>query len=403
MNPVFSKPEHRNPHRAQAARSLSAALIVSAGVAAILLLPSCSRQPATPKGAPGKGATVPVVVAKAESRNIPVDIRVIGSVQAYSTVSMRSQITGPIVEVHFQEGQEVHAGDLLLSIDSRPYESALNQSRSTLIRDEAQLVSARLEFERTSNLFASKIASQQDYETADASYHAWQGTVLADQAAITNAQINLGYTSIRAPIDGRTGSLAVKKGNVVKAPDDVLFTITQVRPIYVTFSVPEQNLPAIRRESGQSTLPVQAVIPSQPELPATGELTFINNMVDTNTGTILLKATFTNTDNFLWPGQFVQVSLTLSNLVDATVVPSQSVQAGQNGEFVFVVRPDSTVEPRPVTTGITYETWTVLTRGVRPSETVVTDGQLRLTPGAKVTFKPPEGSPPALTSTVQPR
>jgi multidrug efflux system membrane fusion protein len=403
MNPVSFKPEHPNPHGAKTARSLSAVLIVSAGMAAILLFGSCSRQPAASNGAPGKGAAVPVVVAKAESRNIPVEIRVIGSVQAYSTVSIRSQITGPIVEAHFQEGQEVRAGDLLLSIDSRPYESALTQSRSALIRDEAQLVSARLEFQRTSNLFAGKIASQQDYDTAEASYHAWQGTGLADQAAITNAQINLGYTSIRAPIDGRTGSLAVKKGNVVKAPDDVLLTITQVRPIYVAFAVPEQNLPAIRRESNQSPLPVQAVVPSQPELPATGELTFINNMVDTNTGTILLKATFTNTDNFLWPGQYVQVSLTLSNLVNATVVPSQSVQAGQNGEFVFVVRPDSTVEPRPVSTGIAYETWTVITHGVRPNETVVTDGQLRLTPGAKVTFKPAESSSPGLTSTVQPR
>ena len=403
MNPVSFKPEHPNPHGAKTARSLSAVLIVSSSLAAILLLTSCSRQPAAPSGARGKAAAVPVVVARAEAKNIPVEIRVIGTVQPYSTVSMRSQITGPIMEVHFQEGQEVRAGDLLISIDSRPYESALNQSRATLIRDEAQLVSARLEFQRTSNLFASKIASQRDYDTAEASYHACLGTVLADQAAITNAQINLGYTSIRAPIDGRTGSLAVKKGNVVKAPDDVLFTITQVHPIYVAFSVPEQNLPAIRRESNQSPLPVQAVVPSQPELPATGELTFINNMVDTNTGTILLKATFTNTDNFLWPGQYVQVSLTLSNLVNATVVPSQSVQAGQNGEFLFVVRPDSTVEPRPVSTGIAYETWTVITRGVRPNETVVTDGQLRLTPGAKVTFKPAEGSSPALTSTVQPR
>jgi multidrug efflux system membrane fusion protein len=355
-----------------------------------LLLSSCSRKSPAASGArPAAGVAVPVLVAKAESRNIPVEIHAIGSVQAYSVVSVRSQITGPITDVHFQEGQEVRTGDLLFTIDPRPYEAALNQAKANLIRDEAQLVSARLEFERTSNLFASKIASHQDYDTAEANYRALAGTVLADHAAISNAQVSFGYTAIRAPIDGRTGDLAVKKGNVVKAPDDVLLIITQVRPIYVAFSVPEQNLPAIRRQSNQAALPVEAVVPSQPNTPVRGELTFVNNMVDTNTGTILLKGTFANANNMLWPGQFVEVSLTLSNLLQATVVPSQAVQTGQNGEFVFVVKPDQTVEPHPVSSSVSYDGWTVITSGVQPDETVVTDGQLRLTPGAKVNIKTP--------------
>jgi membrane fusion protein, multidrug efflux system len=356
----------------------------------LLLLPACARKdPSTP---PGRGARIPVVpvlTAIVASEDVPMEIQAIGNVQAYSLVSIRSQITGPLTKVHIQEGQEVKAGDMLFSIDSRPWEAALNQAQANLKRDEAQMLSARLEFLRTSNLFESKIASQQDYDTAEANYRALEGSALADSAAISNAQVSLGYTSIRSPIDGRAGVLTVKAGNVVKSPDDVLLTITQVRPIYVAFSVPEQHLPAIRRESQGTALPVVAVVPSETNRPARGELTFINNMVDTTTGTIFLKGTFANTNNVLWPGQFVQVSLTLSNLAKATVVPSQAVQAGQDGDFIYVVKPDETVETRPVTTSITRDGKTVIVAGVTSGETVVTDGQSRLVPGAKVSVKPP--------------
>jgi len=313
-------------------------------------------------------------------------------VRAYSLVSIRSQITGPITKVHFKEGQEVNVGDPLFTIDPRPYEAALNQARANLERDIAQMISARLEFERTSNLFESKIASSQDYDSAQAAYQAMQATVAADHAAVTNAQVSLGYTDIRSPIEGRTGNLIVKAGNVVKAPDDVLLTITQIHPIYVAFTVPEQNLAAIRQQSRQSDLQVEAVVPGEANHPVVGELTFLNNMVDTNTGTILLKGTFVNTNDVLWPGQFVQVSLTLSNLVNAVVVPSQAVQTGQQGEFVFVVKSDQTVDTRPVITGVTYEGQTVLSSGVKPGETVVTDGQLRLAPGTKVSTQTPQSS-----------
>jgi multidrug efflux system membrane fusion protein len=359
----------------------------------VLLINACSRQAST---AGRERPPVPVLAVPATARDVPVEVRAIGNVQAYSLVSIRSQITGPITEVHFQEGQDVKAGDLLFTIDPRPWRAVLNQVQANLNRDQAQMLSARLEFLRTSNLFASKIASQQDYETAEASYQALDATVLADTAAVTNAQVSLDYTAIRSPIDGRTGNLTVKAGNVVKSPDDAILTVAQIRPVYVAFSVPEQNLPGIRRQARQGTLPVEAVVPDEADRPASGELTFINNMVDTNTGTILLKATFANTNDVLWPGQFVRVSLTLSNLVQATVVPTQAIQTGQSGEFVFVVQPDGTVTNKPVATGITYDGLTVIRSGVEAGETVVTDGQLRLTPGARISVKSSESSATAV-------
>jgi multidrug efflux system membrane fusion protein len=377
------------------------AIIVLAALSA-LILASESCSPKSSDALPGRaGVPVPVVVTNAEARDVPVEIQAVGNVQAYSAVSVRSQITGPITKVHFQEGQEVSEGDLLFTIDPRPWEAALNQARANLVRDEAQLVSARLEFLRTSNLFVSKIDSQQDFDTAEASYHALEATVWSDSAAISNAQVSLEYTAIRSPITGRTGNLNFKDGNVVKAPDDVILTITQTHPIYVAFSVPEQNLPVIRREARHGILPVEAVVPSEPDRPVVGDLTFINNTVDTNTGTILLKGTFGNTNNVLWPGQYVRVSMTLSNLVHATLVPSQAVQTGQNGEFIFVVKPDLTVEARPVETGVTYQGFMVVTSGVEPGETVVVDGQLRLVPGAKVSVKPPSESGSSTNSPVE--
>lgn len=335
---------------------------------------------------------MPVVVAQVESRDMPVEINAIGNVQAYSMVSIRSQITGPITKVHIQEGQDVNVGDMLFTIDPRPWDAALNQARANLKRDAAQMLSARLEFLRTSNLFESKIASQQDYDTAEANYHALEGSALADSAAISNAELNVEYTSIRSPIDGRTGKLTVKEGNVVKSPDDVILTITQIHPVYVAFSVLEQQLPAIQRRMKEAALPVEAIPTGETNNPPRGELTFIDNAVETSTGQILVKGIFSNTDNTLWPGQYVQVSLTLSNLVQATVVPSKAVQAGQNGDFVFVVKADETAETRPVTTSITTDEKTVIVAGVTPGETVVTDGQLRLVPGAKVSIKAPQVS-----------
>jgi multidrug efflux system membrane fusion protein len=359
--------------------------------AAGILLTSCSQQSSAPgggsSGRAGAGAPVPVLVAKAEAKDVPVEIHAVGNVQAYSAVSIRSQVTGKIVQVHFQEGQDVKAGDPLFTIDPRPFQAALNQAQANVRRDQSILLNARLNFERTSNLFEAKIGSQADLDAALSAYHAAGSSVAADSATVTNAQLNLDYTSIHSPIDGRTGNLTIKEGNVVKAPDDILVSITQIRPIYVAFAVPEDQLAAVRHRAGRESLAVTAYPPGDTNNSAVGLLTFIDNSVDTNTGTILLKATFSNTNLVLWPGQFVQTSLVLSNLTQATVVPSQAVQTGQDGEFLFVVKNDDTVEARHISAGITYDGVRVITDGLKPGETVVTDGQVRLTAKAKVSVK----------------
>lgn len=361
--------------------ALLMALMAATGLA------GCSKNPV--KEARPPRPPVPVLVARAEVRDVPVEIRAVGNIQAYASVAVRSQITGPIMQVHFEEGREVAAGDRLFTIDPRPFEAALNQAQANVRRDEAQFLSARLGFQRTSNLFQSKIASQQDYDAAEAVFASAEATVVADRAAVSNVQVSLGYTEIRAPMAGRTGDLKVKAGNVVKAPDDVLVNLTQTQPIYAVFSVPEQNLPAIQQCRQSGPLSVTAFIPGE-KTGRRGELTFVNNVVDTTTGTISLKATFANEDKVLWPGQFIQATLTLSNLVQATVVPTQAVQTGQSGEYVFVAKPDDTVEMRSVATSLTRDGMTVILSGVQPAEIVVTDGQLRLTPGAKISIKPAE-------------
>src|SRR5438874_1630647 len=245
----------------------------------------------------GTKPSVPVVVAQAEGRDIPVELKNIGNVEAYATVTVRSQITGQITKIHFQEGQEVKAGDLLFTIDPRPSQGALRQAQADLKRDQAQLASAKLEFERVKKLLDSAIASHDDYEKAEATFRALEATVLSDEAAVSRAQLQVEFTSIRSPIEGRTGNLMVRGGNIVKAPDDALVTINQIHPIYVTFSVPEQDLPAIRRRMRETKLEVQAqtAAPLEPGVPAEpidprGELTFIDNTVDLTTGRIKLKA-----------------------------------------------------------------------------------------------------------------
>jgi multidrug efflux system membrane fusion protein len=363
-------------------------------LAAGLLLSSCSRQPgeaARPGQGRGTGGPVPVMVAAAAARNVPLEVRAIGNVQAYSTVTVRSQITGELRDVHIQDGQEVKAGDPLFTIDPRPFEAALKQAEANLGRDEAQLVGARLEFEREKKLLESQITSRDDYDKAEAAFHSLEATVLADHAAITNATLSLAYTNIRSPFDGRAGSVLMKAGNIVKAEDDTLVTLNQVHPIYVAFSVPEQQLPAIRKRMKESALTVAVELPGETTNPE-GALTFIDNAVDVTTGTIQLKATFTNVDNILWPGQFVRTVLKLNVLTNATVVPSQAVQSSQTGDFVFVVGAGDRVEKRPVTTGVSSEGWLVIQNGVKAGETVVIDGQMRLAEGTQVKFPAPTNS-----------
>jgi len=358
-------------------------LIPALAVVAAMLVNGCSRS-----ASKVAGAGAPVLVAQAVETNVPVLINPppVGHVMPYSTVTIRPQIGGVISRVHFQEGQEVKKGDLLFTIDPRPMQAALDAARAALARDQAQLENAKIQFDREQKLFDQKLVSQDEFDTSKAGLDALIGTVAADHAAITNADLNLEFTGIRAPFDGRTGSLQFHEGNVVKAPDDTLLTINQIHPIYVAFAVPEQYLPEIKREMREKTLKVMATFQNM-DAPPQGELTFIDNAVDTTTGTIQLKATFSNEDSTLWPGQFVQVALTLSDLTNVVVVPSQAVQTGQNSQFVYVVKPDQTAEERPVTIGITYQGETVVQSGLQAGETVVTDGQLRLEPGVKVSIK----------------
>ena len=359
-------------------------LIPTLAVVVTMLVNGCSD--GAKKGAGGAGA--PVLVAPAVETNVSVQIDPppVGHVMPYSTVTIRPQVGGVLSQVHFREGQEVKKGDLLFTIDPRPTQAALDAARANLARDQALLENARIQFDREQKLFDQKLVSQNEFDTSKAGLDTLEGTLAADQAAIMNAGLNLEFTGIRAPFDGRTGSLQFHEGNVVKAPDDTLLTINQIHPIYVAFAVPEQYLPVIKREMREKTLKVMATFQNM-DAPPEGELTFIDNAVDPTTGMIQLKATFPNEDNALWPGQFVQVALTLSELTNAIVVPSQAVQTGQAGNFIYVVKPDQTVEQRPVTIGITSQGGTVVPSGLKAGEMVVTDGQLRLAPGVKVSIK----------------
>jgi multidrug efflux system membrane fusion protein len=349
--------------------------------AALLLASGCSRD-----NSPKTAAPVPVLTAQAIETNVPVliDPPPVGHVTPISSVTVRPQVGGVISKVNFQEGQEVQAGDVLFLIDPRPMQAALDQAHATLQHDLAQLKNAQIQFDREKKLFAEKLVSQDEFDTSKAAMDALDGTVSADHAAVTNAQLNLEYTQIHAPISGRTGALQFHEGNVVKAPDDVLLTINQIHPIYAMFAVPERYLPEIQRQMRNHTLAVTASFENVDGPPPRGELTFLDNSVDPTTGTIQLRATFPNTNSVLWPGQFVKIALQLNELTNAVVVPTQAVQISQNGQFSFVVKADKTVELRTVKTSVTHRGLMVVASGVKAGETVVTDGQLRLKPGATV-------------------
>jgi membrane fusion protein, multidrug efflux system len=359
-------------------------LIPTLAVIVMFLCSGCSG--GAKKSAGGTGA--PVLAVKAIATNVPVQIQPepVGHVMAYSTVTVRPQVGGIINQVHFKEGQEVKTGDLLFTIDPRPMQAAL-------ARDKAQLENATAQFNRDQKLLEAKIESQDQFDVSKANRDTLAATVQSDE-------LNLSFTEIRAPFDGIAGSLQFHEGNVVKAPDDTLLTINQIHPIYVAFAVPEQYLPEIQKEMNDRTLKVQVVFENMTVPTPRGELTFVNNTVDEATGTIQLKATFPNENNVLWPGQFVHVALNLSELTNAVVVPSQAIQTGQNGMFIYVVKPDQTVEERPVTIGITYQGKTVVQTGLKTGETVVTDGQLRLAPGVKVNIKSPKDAGSSTNSTA---
>ena len=350
----------------------------------LALVVSCSK-PVPPVSR----LAVPVLAVPSVTKTMPVLVEPppVGHVLPVVSVTIRPQIGGLLSTVNFQEGQEVKKGDVLFTIDPGPAQAVLDQARASLQRDLAQLQNARIQFDREQKLFDQKLVSQDERDTSESAFNALAGSVAADRAALTNAELNLAYTTIRAPIDGRTGSLQFHQGNVVKSPDDVLLSINQIHPIYAAFAVPERFLPEIQKQMRSRTLSVSASYENLTGEPPVGQLAFVDNSVDPTTGTILLKATFPNTDGKLWPGQYVQLALQLDELTNAVVVPSQAVQAGQNGQFVFVVKPDQTVEQRAVTVSVTVKGETAIASGLSAGETVVTDGQLRLVSGTHVAFK----------------
>jgi multidrug efflux system membrane fusion protein len=397
-------------------------------VASALVLGACGERDAPNAKAASRPAPVPVVVADVVARDIPVQLRAIGNVQAYATVAVLSLVGGEVFQVHFSEGQEVKAGDLLFTIDPRPFQAALQQAQAQLAqhqaqvaqaqanleRDTAQWENARVDEERYKKLVEGGFVARQQYDqvrttekslaatiSADrAAVTTAQATVRADEAVVANAKLQLSYTEIRAPIDARTGSVLIPKGNVVKANDvgNPLVVLNRIHPIYVSFSVPEQYLDRIKRFQAAGELRVEATGSGLNDKTVRGDLTFVNNTVDPATGSIQLKATFANADNTLWPGQFTNVVLTLTTERGALVVPPQAIQPGNQGSYVFVVKPDLTVERRPVEIAFTEGQNAVIARGLAAGDRVVTDGQLRLLPGTHVEIRTAAPAPPGGTS-----
>ena len=357
---------------------------------------------------------VPAATAQAVQERVPIQIRTVGTAEAFSTVEVKSQVAGPLLNVNFTEGTNVTDGQLLFEIDPRPFREALRQAEATLAKDQAQIRVAEANLARSQaqlkntkadavrfeQLSKEGISTRQQEEqirttaeVAEHSVHADEATIEsnraaleADRAAVEQAKLNLTYTQIRAPISGRVGNLLLHPGNLVKANgDSTLVVINQVRPIFVSFGVPERYLAVISQQQSRRSLRVEASS-DKDGMPATGKLNVIDNTVDPNTGTIRLKAAFDNTEGRLWPGQFVNVVLTLDTQT-GVVIPSEAIQAGQQGSFVYVVKADQSVEPRPVTIGQTASGKVVVEKGVAVGETIVTDGQSRLFPGAKISTK----------------
>jgi len=371
-------------------------------LAAILLLSSCMGSKAAPPATPA----VPVLEAVVEQKIVPLQVRAIGAVEAYSNVTVKTQITGELTGVYFREGDDVKKGQLLFALDKRPFEAALKQAEGNLARDQAQAENARVQAKRYQELFTTGVVSKEQFDQLQSTADALDAAVLADKAAVENARVQLVYCSIHSPINGRTGPLMIHQGNMIKANDTpFLVSINQIEPIYATFTVPEQYLADIKKYSAQGKLAVQAIIPNDTRGPVSGWLSFLDNSVDQTTGTIKLKGEFPNTDRRLWPGQFVDVVLTLMQQSNAIVIPSQALQNGQQGQFVFVVKPDLTVEPRQVVLNRNNDGQAVIDKGLAAGERVIIDGQLRLVPGSKVQIREaattPVGRPEAASSPAQ--
>jgi multidrug efflux system membrane fusion protein len=343
---------------------------------------------ASPGGGRGANASaVPVTTAPVVQKAVPLTIDGIGTVIAASTVAVHAQITGELTSVNFVEGDEVQQGQIIATLDKRPLEAALNQAQATLDRDLAQAANAHAQAVRYQDLLKRSIATREQVDQMIANAAALDATVESDRANIESAKVQLDYATIRAPITGKTGLLQVHVGNLVRAGDaGAIVTINKITPVYVSFAIPEAQLPVLKHYMAKGTLAVVAQAPTD-DASSTGTINFVDNAVDITTGQIKIKGTFANTDRRLWPGQFVNVRVTLSNEPTAIVVPSTAVQTGQQGAYVFVVKPDQTVDSRSVTVERTSGDESVIKDGLKPGETVITDGQLRLVPGTRITVK----------------
>lgn len=349
-------------------------------LAVLALVSSCGGKKAPPP------PPVPVTAQKARLADVPLEMRAIGAVEALQSVVVKAQVGGQLLKVHFAEGEDVRKGQTLFTLDPRPYEAALRKARADVERDRARAASAEAESKRYEDLVAKDYVTRQQYDDAVAEARALAATVMADEASVDEAALDLQYCTIRSPMDARAGRLYVHEGNLVKANDDSgLVTLNRITPVYAAFTIPEQRLGEVRRYAREGTLRVEART-SDGEA-REGVLKFLDNAVNEATGTVLLKAEFPNEDRALWPGQFVNVTLTLATRKGAVVVPARAVQPGQKGDYLYVVKDDGTVDMRTVRLGPRFGEEVVLEEGVAEGETVVTDGQLRLVPGTRVDIK----------------
>ena len=371
--------------------------LLALAAAGVSFLSGCASTKAAPPAAP----PVPVLATTVEQKDVPIRVHAIGAVEAYSIVAVKTQITGELTGVYFKEGDDVRKGQLLFTLDKRPFEADVNHAQSTLAKDEAAAVNARVQQRRYEALVKAGVVSKEQYDQLESAARADEAAVAADKAALEYYKVQVIYCSIYSPINGRTGNLIVHQGNMIKANDNPpLVNINQVEPIYVTFTVPEQYLAEVKQYARRGNLPVEVVIPNDPRGAVKGKLSFIDNAVDSSTGTIKLKGIFTNADRRLWPGQFVDAYLTLKTQTNALVIPSQAIQNGQQGTYVYVIKDDNTVEVRPITAGEAQQGQAIVQKGLAAGERIVTDGQLRLVPGAKVQIKQaavPQNQPPAIS------
>jgi len=383
-------------------RWAAAALAVAGAGLALIAMAGCSGKDEPAAGRTAKDQAVPVLAAQVVETTAAVEFRTFGTCEANQTAAVKSQITGVLTAIHFKkgenvkkegenvkkEGENVKKGATLFTIDQRPFAAALKQAEANLSRDTAQYDNAEKDAARQKELLRQGIVAQGDYDQARAAADALAAAQQADQAAIEQAKINLSYCTIPAPFDGRTGAWLVDLGNLVKANDVTVVVINQVQPIQVSFAVPQRQLAEIQKQMAKKLLTVKAGIPGQTGPPEIGRLTFVDNTVDRTTGTVLLKATFENPGERLWPGLFVNVTLVLMEEPHALVIPSRAIQTGQQGTYVFVVKPDLTVEVRPITVERPLDGDSVISKGLVAGESVVTDGQLLLKPGSTVVVKP---------------